>query len=142
VSSFTSYVEWSLDGYKNLPVTVNFSSTTSLPFNLFTVCSASGAYPDPATPDFLLQLLVAADTNIPVTFDLGSGTVEEFPGLSSLYLAPPFTDCDYQVECNFSLILLPFSSAKVAEVLEGTKLNPHDFGKLHDGRFRDPFLSA
>jgi len=97
-----------------------------------------GHYPDPACPVLSLQRIPRGGFDGQV--DLGNGRFDHHFRSGDFVLAPPNTATDYELYGTFDLDVVILSKA-LAEALLHDRAVLGDFGVLHDGPFRDAFLS-
>lgn len=111
------------------------------PISLFHASNPAGCFPDPPTDDYCLQLVTRAAGQI--TADLGDGPRSTAARPDDLYLAPRQTRCNYQVDSPFDALMIVLPAAEVARLLANDDGAPdtRDFGRLHTGKFTDPFAA-
>jgi AraC family transcriptional regulator len=94
-----------------------------------------GAYPDPASDNYVM--LVPLRTDCRVRFDFGAGAIaQRFVG--ELSLATPGTICDYELSDTHHVIGFSIPARVVADLLRVLDpAFPGDFGALHATLWRD-----
>lgn len=108
-----------------------------VPIRMLRTCQPPGFYPDPALPEVTLQLVETSGSRATVDFGLGRRDLRSEPG--DLILSPANTDCGYDVRADVTLSILTLSAPWLASMLGGawSGFNGGDFGRLHEGSFRD-----
>ncbi|MGL4608166.1 MAG: helix-turn-helix domain-containing protein [Trueperaceae bacterium] len=110
-------------------------------FELVYVRQDAGAFPDPPMPSFLLKCLHRAVST--AEYDLGTGRRATKMKRGAVFLAPPHTACDYEVNgpCTILVAALPLSKLS-GLVSGGEAVLSSALAPLHEGEFYDAFLFA
>jgi AraC family transcriptional regulator len=105
------------------------------------VAQPGGDYADPPTPDVVLGCLQGRPITADV--DLGAGPFRGRFREGDLFLTPPYTATRYRSDGDCAALVLSVPLAHVRTLLpEHEAAERGDFGVLHEGPLRDPFLSA
>ncbi|MEL6463587.1 MAG: AraC family transcriptional regulator [Pseudomonadota bacterium] len=101
----------------------------------------AGSYPDPPLSEFNIQ--IGLDGNTCGKFDLGARSFSASVTRGLICLAPPKTDCSYDIDGGFSLINIGLPVPIFNEAMQAFNgAHPPDFELLHSMPFRDPRIEA
>jgi len=139
----SDFIKWFKTVYEDRPVVAEFRDVTPSPFGFFALNQKAGAYPDPPTPNFILQVADYVPTETHGVFNLGDGAFKEMMYGGYMLLAPPSTSCNYEVAKDFSLLAVSIPSSVVNTLLHDASLaGAGPFESLHRSGFQNPFLSS
>ncbi|MEM7665830.1 MAG: AraC family transcriptional regulator [Pseudomonadota bacterium] len=100
-----------------------------------------GAYPDPAMPEFHIQLLTKG--TVPITTTFGGTTFRSDLSPGSIIVAPADTQANYEVEGPHRVLSLAVNTDAMDRFREQAEFElPSDFGKLHEQKFHDPIVET
>lgn len=100
-----------------------------------------GSYPDPAIPEFNIQLVAKGNPTAKVSYGGTEFASKTSPG--SIFIAPSNTDCNYEVDAAHRVVSLAINTDSMTRFREQYELNlPKDFGSLHEKTFFDPIVEA
>ncbi len=130
--AWDSFAEWYQRG-DYAPFVAEARLPADSPVQMVLARQPAGRFPDPATPDLVLQLMTHASGEGYADLGASRGWTQARAG--TLSLAPPDTACDYEMTAPFELMVLALPAGPAFDVLRevsGGALT--DFGPVHDHR--------
>ncbi|VVT24865.1 AraC family transcriptional regulator [Rhizobium sp. EC-SD404] len=137
---FSSFAEFWVEG-EWAPFVETVHPGGRSPHTLAVFQQPAGAFPDPPLPEFQLQLVAKGSAQSRVEFGGTAFSSQLSPG--GIYLSPPDTDCNYEVEGLHRIIALAINKNAMDRFREQADFElPRDFGRLHEQKFHDPIIEA
>ncbi|UWR21246.1 AraC family transcriptional regulator [Sulfitobacter sp. S190] len=101
----------------------------------------AGAFPDPAMPEFHIQLVQRGNANLRMSFE--GAEVRTQLNAGALFMAPANTKVDYEVDGPQKFVSLAINKALADRFRDQADIDlPKDFGQLHAQKFHDPIVEA
>ncbi|MEM8750631.1 MAG: AraC family transcriptional regulator [Pseudomonadota bacterium] len=101
----------------------------------------SGEFPDPALPEFNVQLLTKGTVNIDVMY--GGTKFDTLATPGSIFVAPPDTQTNYVISGAHKVVGLAINQQLLKRFRDQSEFQlPSDFGSLHEKKIYDPTIEA
>ncbi|MEM7669230.1 MAG: AraC family transcriptional regulator [Pseudomonadota bacterium] len=101
----------------------------------------AGAFPDPAMPEFQIQLIIKGDARLKTRFEGVELHARISPG--SMFMAPANTEAYYELDDRHRYASLAINRNAIHRFSDQADFElPSDFGKLHERMFHDPIVEA
>ncbi|MDW4500618.1 hypothetical protein R5H30_21745, partial [Sulfitobacter sp. D35] len=137
---FGSFAEFWADG-EWAPFVETLHAGKSSPHTLAVMDQPAGAFPDPAMPEFHIQLILRGGARLKTRFEGVEFDTRISPG--SIFMAPANTAAYYELDDRHRFISLAVNRIALDRFREQADFElPNDFGRLHEQMFHDPIVEA
>ncbi len=109
------------------------------PLPMVVMTQGAGAHPEPALPQYGLNLVLAGACGGRFDFGAGAFAMPHRPG--EIALAPPSVACDYRAEGPHRVLCLCLPAGRVELLLDEAGGRPSDLDGLHRRAFQDPLVA-